>query len=54
MIVIAVIGILAAVMFPTVSGYMDRAKDVTIRSQLKMFATAIEVYAVDREDYRIL
>jgi type II secretory pathway pseudopilin PulG len=51
MIVIAVIGILAAVMFPTISGYMDRAKDTRKVNELRQISLAINAFRIDKETY---
>jgi type II secretory pathway pseudopilin PulG len=53
MIVIAIIGILAAAIFPTVSGYMDRAKDTKKMTNLHDIEQAIQTYHTDHESYKI-
>jgi len=48
MIVIGIIGILAAALFPTITQYVDRAKDASKISNVKTLANAIEARAVDK------
>ncbi|MEJ5259786.1 MAG: type II secretion system protein [Anaerohalosphaeraceae bacterium] len=47
MIVVAVIGILAALVFPEVQGYSQRAKEAAAKDNLRIFREAIERYALD-------
>jgi Tfp pilus assembly protein PilE len=51
MIVIAIIGILAAVMFPSVSNYFMRARDVQRIGDLRAIKQALEAYYIDKEIY---
>ncbi len=45
LIVIAIIGILAAVILPSLSGARSKAKDAAVESQLKGLTTAAELFA---------
>ena len=51
MIVIAIIGILAAIAIPQFSAYRKRAYNSAAQSDLKNFATAQEAYFVDEQTY---
>lgn len=51
MIVIAIIGILAWVLFPSVTGYIKRAHDATRFTWAKTINTAILTYSTDHGDY---
>jgi prepilin-type N-terminal cleavage/methylation domain-containing protein len=51
MIVIAIIGILAASLFPTTTRYISRARDTTKVNEINQLQTAIEVYHIDKETY---
>ncbi|MDD2693586.1 MAG: type II secretion system protein [Candidatus Gracilibacteria bacterium] len=51
MIVIAIIGILAGVLFPSVTGYIKRAHDATRFTGAKTINTAILTYSTDHGDY---
>jgi len=51
MIVIAIIGILAAIAIPQFSAYRQRAYNSAANSDLKNAATAQEAYYVDNETY---
>jgi type IV pilus assembly protein PilA len=51
MIVIAIIGILAAIAIPQFSAYRQRAYNSSANSDLKNAATAQEAYYVDNETY---
>lgn len=44
MAVIAIIAILAAVLVPTVTGYIERSKKTAVISQVSNFITALETY----------
>ena len=44
MAVIAIIAILAAVLVPTVTGYIERSKKTAVISQVSNFVTALEAY----------
>lgn len=51
MIVIAIIGILAAALFPSMTGYLKRSRDAARTSHLKDISTAAGAYFSDRETY---
>lgn len=51
MIVVAVIGILAAVAIPKFAGLLDRGKEATTRSNIGLFRSAISLYYADNESY---
>ena len=51
MIVIAIIGILAAIAIPQFSSYRKRAYNSAAESDLKNAATAEEAYFVDHQEY---
>lgn len=51
MIVIAIIGILAAALFPSMTGYMKRSRDTARTSHLKDITTALGAYYSDNEEY---
>lgn len=51
MIVIAIIGILAAALFPSMTGYLKRSRDAARASGMKDIATALGAYFADREGY---
>ena len=51
MIVIAIIGILAAALFPSMTGYLKRSRDAARTSHLKDIATAFGAYYSDNEAY---
>ncbi len=51
MIVIAIIGILAAIAIPQFGFYRRRAQNATAQSDLKNFMTAQEAYYVDEATY---
>lgn len=51
MIVIAIIGILAAIAIPQFSAYRQRAYNSAAQSDLKNLATAQEAYYVDNQSY---
>lgn len=53
MIVIAIIGILAAVLFPSVTGYFERARDVKKKAELHQINFAITSYYMDNGRYEI-
>jgi type II secretory pathway pseudopilin PulG len=48
MIVIAIIGILAAVLFPSVNQYIVRAKDTSKIVHIKILSNAIEARYIDK------
>ena len=49
MIVVAMIGILAAALFPNMTGYLKRARDAARASDLNNIATGIAMYEIDKE-----
>ena len=51
MIVIAIIGILAAIAIPQFQIYRERAANAVIQSDLKNFATAMEIYRTENSSY---
>ncbi len=53
MIVIAIIGILAAALFPSMTGYLKRSRDAARISNTKDIATAMGAYYADAERYPI-
>jgi prepilin-type N-terminal cleavage/methylation domain-containing protein len=44
MIVIAIIGVLAAALFPSLTSYISRAQDTRIRVKMLRIATAFDTY----------
>jgi type II secretory pathway pseudopilin PulG len=53
MVVIAVIGILAASLFPVTIQYLSRARDTGKVSELNQLQTAIEAHYTDKETYLV-
>ncbi len=51
MIVIAIIGILAAALFPSMTAYLKRSRDAARTSGMKDISTAVGAYFADRERY---
>jgi type IV pilus assembly protein PilE len=51
MIVIAIIGILAAALFPSMTSYLKRSRDAARTSHLKDISTAVGAYFADKETY---
>ena len=51
MIVIAIIGILAAALFPSMTGYLKRSRDTARISNLKDITSALGAYYSDTESY---
>jgi prepilin-type N-terminal cleavage/methylation domain-containing protein len=51
MIVIAIIGILAAALFPSMTGYLKRSRDTARASHMKDVSTALGAYYADQERY---
>ena len=49
--IISIIGILAAAIFPTMTGYLSRARDAARISYVGMASTALATYYVDMETY---
>ena len=53
MIVIAIIGILAAIAIPQFSQYRERAGNAATQADIRNAATAMEAYAADNDNYTI-
>ena len=53
MIVIAIIGILAAIAIPQFAAYRQRAGDAATQADIRNAATAMEAYFVDNGDYNV-
>ncbi len=53
MIVIAIIGILAAALFPSMTGYLKRSRDAARTSHLKDITTALGAFYSDTERYPV-
>ena len=53
MIVIAIIGILAAIAIPQFSAYRQRAGDAATQADIKNAVTALEVYYTDEDTYSV-
>ena len=51
MIVIAIIGILAAALFPSMTGYLKRSRDTARQSGMKDITTALGAFYADKERY---
>lgn len=51
MIVIAIIGILAAALFPSMTSYLRRSRDAARTANLKDITTAVGAYYADKEAY---
>ena len=51
MIVIAIIGILAASLFPSMTGYLKRSRDTARISGMKDISTALGAFYADKERY---
>lgn len=51
MIVIAIIGILAAALFPSMTGYLKRSRDTARQSSMKDITTAVGAFYADKEVY---
>jgi len=51
MIVIAIIGILAAALFPSLTNYLKRARDAGRTANLKDISTAVGAYYADKQQY---
>jgi prepilin-type N-terminal cleavage/methylation domain-containing protein len=51
MIVIAIIGILAAALFPSLTSYLKRSRDAARAAHLKDISTAVGAYYSDHEGY---
>ena len=49
MIVIAIIGILAAALFPSLTSYLKRGRDTARSSGVKEISTAVAAYQVDKQ-----
>jgi general secretion pathway protein G len=53
MIVIAIIGILAAALFPQLTGYLARSRDTQRISDIKKISNALNMYFIDLSKYPI-
>ena len=53
MIVIAIIGILAAALFPSLTSYLRRSRDAARISHIKDISTAVGAYYSDNEAYPV-
>ncbi len=53
MIVIAIIGILAATLLPTLTGSQARTRDTARKSNLQQISTALEAFYTDRSQYPV-
>ncbi len=51
MIVIAIIGILAAALFPSMTSYLKRSRDTARISNLKDITSAVGAFYADKERY---
>jgi prepilin-type N-terminal cleavage/methylation domain-containing protein len=51
MIVIAIIGVLAAALFPSMTGYLKRSRDTARASHLKDISNGLGAYYADQERY---
>lgn len=51
MIVISIIGILAASLFPSVNQYIDRSRLASLHSQVAELRKIAEIYKVDKDSY---
>jgi type II secretory pathway pseudopilin PulG len=49
--VTAMIGVLAAALFPSMTGYLERSRDAARMSHIKDISTAIGAYYADNEKY---
>jgi type II secretory pathway pseudopilin PulG len=53
MIVIAIIGVLAAALFPALTGYLSRARDTVKISEIKELHTALMTFKTDTGLYYV-
>ena len=53
LIVIVIIGVLAAALIPRLTGIQARARDTARTADMRQVSTAIEVYALDNGSYPI-
>ena len=51
MIVIAIIGILAAALFPSLSNYLKRSRDAARAANIKDISTALGAYSTDNDKF---
>ncbi len=54
MIVIAIIGVLSASLFPALTGYLSRARDTKKIAEIKELNTALITYQIDKSTYHVL
>jgi type II secretory pathway pseudopilin PulG len=53
MIVIGIIGILSASLYPSLASYLSRGRDTTKISEIRQLHTAILSYQADKGTYKI-
>lgn len=51
MIVIAIIGILAAVLYPSMTGYFERSRDTNRQGALRNVSLSLSAYQIDNAEY---
>ncbi|MDH3496503.1 MAG: type II secretion system major pseudopilin GspG [Gemmatimonadota bacterium] len=51
LVVIIVLGVLAALVAPNVFSHVGKAKDVAARSQIELFGAALDAYRLDNDGY---
>ena len=51
MIVIAIIGILAAVLYPAMTGYFERSRDTNRQGALRNLTLSLSAYNMDKAEY---
>ncbi len=54
MIVIAIIGILAAVLYPAMTGYFERSRDTNRQQALRNVSLALSAYQIDNSRYPLV
>ena len=54
LIVIVIIGILAAALIPRLTGARNKAQDVAIKAEMQSVATIIASYANENTDFRLI
>jgi general secretion pathway protein G len=53
LIVVAIIGLLAAIAIPNLTGYLDKSRQRATMANIRQIGTAVEAYAVDTTFYPI-
>lgn len=53
MIVIAIIGILSAVLYPSITGYFERARDTAKKQNIRQLELAVNQFYIDNGTYKI-